>query len=152
MVCGDSSGRAGVLPKGGLMRHTPPQHRAPCQQPCIGTCPSHSLAALLSITRTQAPPPPRSLSTGPTGKVLLLPEDPNAVIICVATGTGIAPFRTFWRRMFMENVPNYKFTGGWGGHGLCTRSGLLGVVGVAGGGACRLGTCWEWLDGWLGVC
>lgn len=49
--------------------------------------------------------------TGPTGKVLLLPEDPNAVIICVATGTGIAPFRTFWRRMFMENVPNYKFTG-----------------------------------------
>lgn len=49
--------------------------------------------------------------TGPTGKVLLLPEDPNAVIICVATGTGIAPFRTFYRRMFMENVPNYKFTG-----------------------------------------
>lgn len=129
---------------------------------------------------------------GPTGKVLLLPEDPNAVIICVATGTGehaalcmlyraccavlccaarqrgghsspdccqaallqlppphspapppacrrhcalphlgtfgshsphcglalpsahpagIAPFRTFYRRMFMENVPNYKFTG-----------------------------------------
>ena len=25
---------------------------------------------------------------GPTGKVLLLPEDPNAVIIMVATGTG----------------------------------------------------------------
>ena len=49
--------------------------------------------------------------TGPTGKVLLLPEDPNAVVIMVATGTGIAPFRTFWRRMFMENVPNYKFTG-----------------------------------------
>lgn len=49
--------------------------------------------------------------TGPTGKVLLLPEDPNAVIIMVATGTGIAPFRSFWRRMFMENVPNYQFTG-----------------------------------------
>ena len=49
--------------------------------------------------------------TGPTGKVLLLPEDPNAVIIMVATGTGIAPFRSFWRRMFYENVPNYKFTG-----------------------------------------
>ena len=28
---------------------------------------------------------------GPTGKVLLLPEDPNAVIIMVATGTGKAP-------------------------------------------------------------
>ena len=26
---------------------------------------------------------------GPTGKVLLLPEDPNAVIIMVATGTGM---------------------------------------------------------------
>ena len=54
------------------------------------------------------PPPHRA---GPTGKVLLLPEDPNAVVICVATGTGIAPFRTFWRRMFMENIPGYKFTG-----------------------------------------
>ena len=30
------------------------------------------------------------LSAGPTGKVLLLPEDPNAVIIMVATGTGNA--------------------------------------------------------------
>ncbi len=43
--------------------------------------------------------------------MLLLPEDPNAVVIMVATGTGIAPFRTFWRRMFVENVPGYKFTG-----------------------------------------
>lgn len=52
--------------------------------------------------------------------MLLLPEDPNAVVICVATGTGIAPFRTFWRRMFMENVPSYKFSGGccmFGGRG-----------------------------------
>ena len=29
----------------------------------------------------------------------------------VATGTGIAPYRTFWRRMFMEDIPGYKFTG-----------------------------------------
>jgi len=49
--------------------------------------------------------------TGPTGKILLMPEDPNAVLICVATGTGIAPFRAFWRRCFYENVPNYKFNG-----------------------------------------
>jgi ferredoxin--NADP+ reductase len=49
--------------------------------------------------------------TGPTGKILLMPEDPNAVLICVATGTGIAPFRSFWRRCFYENVPNYKFGG-----------------------------------------
>ena len=48
---------------------------------------------------------------GPTGKILLMPEDPNSVLICVATGTGIAPFRSFWRRCFFENVPNWKFTG-----------------------------------------
>ena len=47
--------------------------------------------------------------------MLLLPPELNAVVICVATGTGIAPFRTFWRRMFLENIPAYKFTGGWGG-------------------------------------
>ena len=29
----------------------------------------------------------------------------------VATGTGIAPYRAYLRRMFMEDVPNYKFTG-----------------------------------------
>eukprot|EP00238_Polyblepharides_amylifera_P015857 CAMPEP_0196581722 /NCGR_PEP_ID=MMETSP1081-20130531/35197_1 /TAXON_ID=36882 /ORGANISM="Pyramimonas amylifera, Strain CCMP720" /LENGTH=350 /DNA_ID=CAMNT_0041902055 /DNA_START=117 /DNA_END=1169 /DNA_ORIENTATION=+ len=49
--------------------------------------------------------------TGPTGKILLMPEDPNAVYITVATGTGIAPYRSFWRRMFMERPPNYQFTG-----------------------------------------
>lgn len=48
---------------------------------------------------------------GPTGKVLLLPENTNLPIICVATGTGIAPFRSFWRRLFYENVPSYKFGG-----------------------------------------
>lgn len=48
---------------------------------------------------------------GPTGKILLMPESPNSVLICVATGTGIAPFRSFWRRCFFENVPSWKFTG-----------------------------------------
>jgi len=51
------------------------------------------------------------MMTGPAGKLLLMPEDPNAVLICVATGTGIAPFRAFWRRCFYEQVPGYKFTG-----------------------------------------
>jgi ferredoxin--NADP+ reductase len=50
------------------------------------------------------------LYTGPTGKVLLMPEA-NKALIMVATGTGIAPFRSFWRRCFYEDVPNYKFTG-----------------------------------------
>lgn len=29
----------------------------------------------------------------------------------VATGTGIAPYRAYLRRMFMEDVPDYQFTG-----------------------------------------
>lgn len=49
--------------------------------------------------------------TGPSGKVMLLPEDKNSVVIMVATGTGIAPYRGFWRRAFIEKPDNYQFTG-----------------------------------------
>ena len=38
--------------------------------------------------------------TGPVGKEMLLPEDEDANIIMLATGTGIAPMRTYLRRMF----------------------------------------------------
>lgn len=41
---------------------------------------------------------------GPIGKTMLLPEDPNTDVIFVATGTGIAPFRSFLHRLFMENT------------------------------------------------
>ncbi|KAK9749078.1 hypothetical protein RND81_02G100800 [Saponaria officinalis] len=48
---------------------------------------------------------------GPSGKVMLLPEeDPKATQIMIATGTGVAPYRGYLR-MFMENVPTYKFKG-----------------------------------------
>jgi ferredoxin--NADP+ reductase len=40
--------------------------------------------------------------TGPTGKRFLLPEDPASNLILVATGTGIAPFRAFLRRIYLE--------------------------------------------------
>jgi len=44
--------------------------------------------------------------TGPAGKVMLLPEEnPKTDYIMVATGTGIAPYRGFVRRLFTENTP-----------------------------------------------
>jgi len=44
--------------------------------------------------------------TGPAGKVMLMPEDkPTADLIMVATGTGIAPYRAFWKRLFVEKTP-----------------------------------------------
>jgi len=50
--------------------------------------------------------------TGPSGKVMLMPEQhPDLTYIMVATGTGIAPFRSFLRRLFGEGNPagkNYK--------------------------------------------
>jgi len=44
--------------------------------------------------------------TGPTGKVMLMPESkPETDLIMVATGTGIAPYRAFLRRLFVEKTP-----------------------------------------------
>ncbi len=49
--------------------------------------------------------------TGPVGKEMLLPDDPEANIIMMGTGTGIAPFRAYLWRMFKEKHENYKFKG-----------------------------------------
>ena len=49
--------------------------------------------------------------TGPVGKEMLLPEDEDANIIMMATGTGIAPFRAYLWRMFKEQHEDYKFKG-----------------------------------------
>ena len=38
--------------------------------------------------------------TGPVGKEMLLPDEEDANVIMFATGTGIAPMRTYLRRMF----------------------------------------------------
>ena len=46
--------------------------------------------------------------TGPAGKSFLLPDDPSSNLILVATGTGIAPFRAFLRRIYLESP-------GWNG-------------------------------------
>merc|ERR1712066_885652 len=44
------------------------------------------------------------LITGPTGAEMLLPDDPKSNIIMLATGTGIAPFRSFLRRLFHDKA------------------------------------------------
>ncbi len=53
--------------------------------------------------------------TGPVGKEMLLPPDEDANIIMLATGTGIAPMRTYLRRMFDQGEraknPEYQFRG-----------------------------------------
>ncbi|MBT67056.1 MAG: ferredoxin-NADP reductase [Synechococcus sp. NP17] len=48
--------------------------------------------------------------TGPVGKEMLLPDDEEANVIMLATGTGIAPMRTYLRRMFESKERNEN---GW---------------------------------------
>jgi ferredoxin--NADP+ reductase len=48
--------------------------------------------------------------TGPVGKEMLLPDDEDANVIMFATGTGIAPMRTYLRRMFEAKE---KSLNGW---------------------------------------
>lgn len=64
--------------------------------------------------------------SGPVGTAMLMPADPNATIVMLATGTGIAPFRAFMRKAFVQNDPDYKFTGKmWLFLGVPTTSTLL---------------------------
>uniref|UniRef100_A0A1J3HFS2 Ferredoxin--NADP reductase, chloroplastic n=1 Tax=Noccaea caerulescens TaxID=107243 RepID=A0A1J3HFS2_NOCCA len=64
--------------------------------------------------------------TGPVGKEMLMPKDPNATVIMLATGTGIAPFRSFLWKMFFEKHDDYKFNGlAWLFLGVPTTSSLL---------------------------
>jgi ferredoxin--NADP+ reductase len=68
--------------------------------------------------------------TGPTGKEMLLPEDPNATIIMMATGTGIAPFRAYLWRMFKDKErevnTDYQFKGlAWLVFGVATTPNIL---------------------------
>jgi len=68
--------------------------------------------------------------TGPVGKDMLLPADPEANVIMLATGTGIAPFRAYLWRMFKdaEKAANsdYQFKGfAWLIFGIPTTPNIL---------------------------
>lgn len=68
--------------------------------------------------------------TGPVGKEMLLPDDPEANIIMLATGTGIAPFRAYLWRMFQEGErklnTDYPFKGfAWLIFGIPTTPNIL---------------------------
>ncbi|BCL36670.1 ferredoxin--NADP reductase [Nostoc sp. MS1] len=64
---------------------------------------------------TQIKPGDEVKITGPVGKEMLLPEDPEANVIMMATGTGIAPMRAYLWRMFKDSEraanPEYQFKG-----------------------------------------
>jgi len=60
------------------------------------------------------PPGSKVKITGPVGKEMLLPDDEEANIIMLATGTGIAPMRAYLRRMFEpteREKNNWNFRG-----------------------------------------
>jgi ferredoxin--NADP+ reductase len=68
--------------------------------------------------------------TGPTGKEMLLPDDTDANVIMLATGTGIAPFRAYLWRMFKDGEralnTDYPFNGfAWLIFGVTTTPNIL---------------------------
>ncbi len=68
--------------------------------------------------------------TGPVGKEMLLPDDPDAKVIMMATGTGIAPMRAYLWRQFKDAErdanPDYQFKGfSWLIFGVPTTPNLL---------------------------
>lgn len=62
---------------------------------CLGVCSNH-LCDLKPGDEVDV--------TGPTGKMFLLPDAPNANLVMIATGTGIAPFRGFLHNRYSKRA------------------------------------------------
>ena len=100
--------------------------RAECVDPNTGIV-DPTKAGVCSNFLCNALPGTTIKVAGPVGKTMLLPKDPTTDIIMVATGTGIAPFRSFLHRLFMEHtVARHLFQGNaWLILGVPTTGGLL---------------------------
>ncbi|MEA5564454.1 ferredoxin--NADP reductase [Anabaena sp. UHCC 0399] len=74
-----------------------------------------TIYGVCSTYLTQLQPGDDVKITGPVGKEMLLPDDPEANVIMMATGTGIAPMRAYLWRQFKDAEraanPEYQFKG-----------------------------------------
>jgi len=86
-----------------------------------------SKAGICSNFLCDAAPGTKVDVAGPVGKTMNLPSDTDTDVIMVATGTGIAPFRSFLHRLFVEETVVRHMFGGraWLVLGVPTSGGVL---------------------------
>jgi ferredoxin--NADP+ reductase len=100
--------------------------RAEYYDPITGNV-DESKAGVCSKFLCSATPGTEVNVAGPVGKTMILPKDSSKDIIMVATGTGIAPFRSFMHRLFIEQTTaKHMYTGNaWLILGVPTTGSLL---------------------------
>ena len=100
--------------------------KAEYYDPITGTL-DESKAGICSKFLCSATPGTEIDVAGPISKTMILPKDSTKDIIMVATGTGIAPFRSFMHRLFVEQTTaRHMYTGNaWLILGVPTTGSLL---------------------------